>query len=114
MELTTKQAEGLKIAVQRFKDHQPWTCIAGYAGTGKSTLVKFIVDALGIDKNYLETTGIGIRQLTTNGGSLMDCIPWDPCMVDIAAEKCSDDKSTSAEKRDVDEIKTPQARIGHM
>ena len=53
MELTTKQAEGLKIAVQRFKDHQPWTCIAGYAGTGKSTLVKFIVDALGIDKNYV-------------------------------------------------------------
>ena len=29
MELTTKQAEGLKIAVQRFKDRQPWTCIAG-------------------------------------------------------------------------------------
>ncbi|MCI7546042.1 MAG: cadherin-like beta sandwich domain-containing protein, partial [Treponema porcinum] len=69
---------------------------------------------LGIDKNYLTTTGISIRQLTTNGGSLMDCIPWDPCMVDVAAEKCSDDKSTSAEKRDVDEIKTPQARIGHM
>lgn len=69
---------------------------------------------LGIDKNYLTTTGISIRQLTTNGGSLMDCIPWDPCMVDIAAEECSDDKSTSAEKRDVDEIKTPQARIGHM
>ena len=69
---------------------------------------------LGIDKNYLTTTGISIRQLTTNGGSLMDCIPWDPCMVDIAAEECSDDKSTSAEKRDVDEIKTSQARIGHM
>ena len=72
------------------------------------------LSTLGIDKNYLTTTGISIRQLTTNGGSLMDCIPWDPCMVDIAAEECSDDKSTSAEKRDVDEIKTPQARIGHM
>ena len=69
---------------------------------------------LGIDKNYLTTTGISIRQLTTNGGSLMDCIPWDPCMVDIAAEECSDDKSTSAEKRDVDEVKTSQARIGHL
>ena len=44
----------------------------------------------------------------------MDCIPWDPCMVDIAAEECSDDASTSAEKRDVDEIKTSQARIGHL
>ena len=72
------------------------------------------LSTLGIDKNYLTTKGISIRQLTTNGGSLMDCIPWDPCMVDIAAEECSDDKSTSAEKRDVDEIKTSQARIGHM
>ena len=72
------------------------------------------LSTLGIDKNYLTTKGISIRQLTTNGGSLMDCIPWDPCMVDIAAEACSDDKSTSAEKRDVDEIKTSQARIGHL
>ena len=72
------------------------------------------LSTLGIDKNYLTTKGISIRQLTTNGGSLMDCIPWDPCMVDIAADECSDDKSTSAEKRDVDEIKTSQARIGHL
>ena len=72
------------------------------------------LSTLGIDKNYLTTTGISIRQLTTNGGSLMDCIPWDPCMVDIAADECSDDASTSAEKRDVDEIKTSQARIGHL
>ena len=72
------------------------------------------LSTLGIDKNYLTTKGISIRQLTTNGGSLMDCIPWDPCMVDIAAEECSDDASTSAEKRDVDEIKTSQARIGHL
>ena len=39
MILTTKQEEGLKIAVRRFKDREPWTCISGYAGTGKSTLV---------------------------------------------------------------------------
>lgn len=71
------------------------------------------LSTLGIDKNYLETQGIGIRQLTTNGGSLMDCIPWDPCMVDVAAGECSDDPSTSAEKRDIDNITTPQARIGH-
>ena len=72
------------------------------------------LSTLGIDKNYLETQGIGIRQLTTNGGSLMDCIPWDPCMVDVAAGECSDDPSTSAEKRDIDNITTPQARIGHL
>ena len=31
MELTRKQEEGLKIAVARYKAHEPWTCIAGYA-----------------------------------------------------------------------------------
>ena len=72
------------------------------------------LSTLGIDKNYLTTKGISIRQLTTNGGSLMDCIPWDPCMVDVAAGECSDDPSTSAEKRDIDNITTPQARIGHL
>lgn len=48
MELTNKQEEGLKIAVERYKNKEAYTCIAGYAGTGKSTLVKFIIDALEI------------------------------------------------------------------
>ena len=62
MILTAKQEEGLRIAVQRYKDHEPWTCIAGYAGTGKSTLVKFIVDALDVAENkvaYACFTGKG-------------------------------------------------------
>ena len=53
MILTTKQEQGLKIAVERYNNHEPWTCIAGYAGTGKSTLVKFIVAALDIDPAYV-------------------------------------------------------------
>ena len=53
MVLTKKQEEGLKIAIERYKNHEPWTCIAGYAGTGKSTLVKFIVNALDIDEDYV-------------------------------------------------------------
>ena len=53
MTLTAKQEEGLKIAIERYKNHEPWTCIAGYAGTGKSTLVKFIVNALDIDEDYV-------------------------------------------------------------
>ena len=32
MVLTSKQEEGLKIAVQRYKDKEPYTVIAGYAG----------------------------------------------------------------------------------
>ena len=39
MELTKKQEEGLKIAVARHRAHEKYTVIAGYAGTGKSTLV---------------------------------------------------------------------------
>ncbi|MCH5149612.1 MAG: cadherin-like beta sandwich domain-containing protein [Spirochaetales bacterium] len=69
--------------------------------------------ALGIDRTYLENTGIGVRQLTTGGGSLMDCIPWDVSMVDVANDPCSQDESTSAEKEDTDELTTPYARIGH-
>lgn len=29
--LTKKQEEGLKIAVARYKERKPYTCIAGYA-----------------------------------------------------------------------------------
>ena len=43
MQLTKKQEEGLKIAVDRFLNNERYTIISGYAGTGKSTLVKFII-----------------------------------------------------------------------
>ena len=70
MILTTKQEEGLKIAVRRFKDREPWTCIAGYAGTGKSTLVKFIVQALNLNENdvcYVAYTGKAAKVLRDKG-----------------------------------------------
>ena len=44
--LTEKQKEGLKIAIKRYKDGEKYTVISGYAGTGKSTLIKFIVQSL--------------------------------------------------------------------
>ena len=46
MELTKKQSQGLDIAVKRYLDKEGITVIGGYAGTGKSTLVKFIISAL--------------------------------------------------------------------
>lgn len=46
MELNEKQRQGLEIAVDRYKHKEHYTVISGYAGTGKSTLVKFIVSAL--------------------------------------------------------------------
>ena len=73
------------------------------------------LSTLGIDKNYIQTKGIGIRQITTGGGSLMDCSPWDPSMVDAATEPYSKvDDNTSHEKEDCDDMTTPLARIGKM
>ena len=46
MELNEKQKQGLEIAVARYKAGEAYTIISGYAGTGKSTLVKFIISAL--------------------------------------------------------------------
>ena len=51
MQLTIKQEEGLKTAVRRFNAGERYTVISGYAGTGKSTLVQFIIEALGLDEN---------------------------------------------------------------
>ena len=48
MKLTNKQEAGLKIAVTRYKNNEAYTCIAGYAGTGKSTLIQYIVEALNL------------------------------------------------------------------
>ena len=53
MELTKKQEEGLRIAVERYKAKEKYTVISGYAGAGKTTLVKFIVKALNIPEENL-------------------------------------------------------------
>lgn len=71
MILTKKQEEGLKIAIQRFKDGERWTCIAGYAGTGKSTLIKFIISELGVNQErevcYVAYTGKAANVLQAKG-----------------------------------------------
>ena len=51
--LTDKQIEGLRTAVARYKAGYKYTVISGYAGTGKSTLIKFIIEALGINPDYV-------------------------------------------------------------
>lgn len=70
MILTRKQEEGLRIAVERYKNNELYTCIAGYAGTGKTTLVRFIIDALGIqdeDVCYISYTGKATLVLKEKG-----------------------------------------------
>ena len=63
MILTKKQEEGLKIAVQRYMSKEPYTCISGYAGTGKSSTIKAVVN------EYYEE---GLRILEIRKDQLMD------------------------------------------
>ena len=72
MELTQKQREGLDTAIERFTSGERYTIISGYAGTGKSTLVKFIIAGLpGIDPKedvvYTSFTGKATQVLSKKG-----------------------------------------------
>lgn len=70
MILTKKQEEGLKTAVTRHRDGEKYTVIAGYAGTGKSTLVRYIIDALDVEESrvcYCAFTGKAAEVLKKKG-----------------------------------------------
>jgi exodeoxyribonuclease-5 len=70
MTLTNGQEEGLKVAVERYKSKKPYTTIVGYAGTGKTTLVKFIVDELKLNDMlvvYIAYTGKAALVLRNKG-----------------------------------------------
>lgn len=70
MILTKKQEEGLKLAVQRHRAGEKYTVISGYAGTGKSTLVKFIIEALQVEPSkvcYATYTGKAAQVLAKKG-----------------------------------------------
>ena len=74
MTLSDKQLKGLELAVARYKAKEKTTIISGYAGTGKSTLVKFIIAALadeGIDPDkdvvYTSFTGKATQVLQKKG-----------------------------------------------
>ena len=60
MILTKGQEKGLKTAIERYKQNFKYVTISGYAGSGKSTLVRFIIDAINIDEEkvcYCAFTG---------------------------------------------------------
>lgn len=70
--------------------------------------------SLGIDKSYLETTGIEAAVFSTYGESTMDILPWSPSMIDNASKPYSKDTSTSSEKEDYDPLTMKLARIGKL
>ena len=70
MKLTRKQEEGLKIALERYKNGEKYTCISGFAGTGKSTLIKFIIAAMDLEEDqvrYIAYTGKAANVLKNKG-----------------------------------------------
>lgn len=70
MILTKKQEEGLKIAIDRWKNKEKCTVISGFAGAGKSTLVRFIVQAMDVSEDdvcYCAYTGKATQVLQKKG-----------------------------------------------
>lgn len=70
LELTNKQYEGLKIALKNYRDKKKYTVIAGFAGTGKSTLINFIIAELGLSQSdvaFCAYTGKAVQVLREKG-----------------------------------------------
>lgn len=70
MILTKKQELGVKKALERYRNKEKYIVISGYAGVGKSTLVKFIIEALDVDKDkvcYATFTGKAAEVLRKKG-----------------------------------------------
>lgn len=70
IELTKKQNEGLKITLDRWRHGEKYTAISGFAGTGKSTLIKFIVSAMRLNPEevrYVAYTGKAANVLKNKG-----------------------------------------------
>ena len=70
MVLTNGQEKGIKVAVERYRNHEPYTVIAGPAGSGKSSLVRFIIDALDLPEDkvvYITYTGKASLVLRNKG-----------------------------------------------
>lgn len=70
MILTNKQEQGLKETLTRYKNREKYVVISGYAGSGKSTLVKFIIDALNVSEDevvFATFTGKAAQVLIKKG-----------------------------------------------
>ena len=67
---------------------------------------------LGIDRDYLENTGITVMHIQTFGTSAMNTLPVDLSTYDNANVPYSKESSTSHEKEDEDHITVPLAQIG--
>ena len=70
MILTNEQEKALKIILEKYKNHEKYVTICGFAGVGKSTLVKFAIEALDVDQDrvtYACYTGKAAEVLRRKG-----------------------------------------------
>ncbi len=74
--------------------------------------MKIPFTALGIDKAYLETNGIGAMLISSYGNSGTTSIPYDATTYDHVLDPYTSDSSSSAEKNDKDNFTYQMARIG--
>lgn len=74
----------------------------------------FPFSLLGIDRNYLENTGIGVQFIDVYGSSGVGGTPYDPAFFDNAKDSYSMDPSSSKEKEDEDILTYSPARVGKL
>lgn len=70
MKLTQGQEKALKVCVERYKKKEPYTVIVGFAGTGKTTLVQFVVKELKLRSEqvvFISFTGKAALVLKSKG-----------------------------------------------
>lgn len=75
MVLTKGQEQGLKVAVERYRNHEPYTVIAGPAGSGKSSVVRFIIDALDLPEDKVVNVAYtGKASLVLKSKGMANCM----------------------------------------
>ena len=81
---------------------------------GRMYQVTIPLASIGVDSAWMTSHGVKVMWFTSMGQSPMDCLPWDPVMVDAASEPYSVEDSTSHEKEDLDIITVPLASVGKL
>ena len=104
-------------AADQYKDASLYTDLmptSNENAAGRMYQVTIPLASIGVDSAWMTSHGVKVMWFTTMGQSPMDCLPWDPVMVDAASEPYSVEDSTSHEKEDLDIITVPLASVGKL
>ena len=104
-------------AADQYKDASLYTDLmptSNKNAAGRMYQVTIPLASIGVDSAWMTSHGVKVMWFTSMGQSPMDCLPWDPVMVDAASEPYSVEDSTSHEKEDLDIITVPLASVGKL